>query len=493
MSNMSFSLYGPPLLVLYGLLMVLLAEIVSPRDTRPRVRDLPPVLALATLAVALVAVALRWSNASEAQGFSAMIVGDRLALFAQGLLCLAGMLGVLSAWNYLRTVGEDQSEYYALLLGAVFGGMTMVGAVDLIMIFLGLEILSISVYVLAGFLRRRAESGESAIKYFFLGAFSTGFLLYGIALLFGHAGSTNLTVIAEHCTFENGDSLMVLGGMALVLVGLGFKIAAFPFHVWTPDVYQGAPSPVSGFMAAAVKAASFATLLRLLVTAFQPLAPQWIVVIYYLAIGTMVFGNVAALVQNNLKRLLAYSSIAHAGYILVGIAAMIRQDQAGAGAVLFYLLAYTLMTVGAFAVVSHLSSGSADADRLDAYRGLSRRHPWLALALTVYLVSMAGIPPLVGFVGKFLLFAAAVEAGLTHLAIIGVLTSALSVYYYIRVIYFMYMSEPVVETTPAEAIPHDWPGRVVLAATVALVIGLGILPHWFMTWAGESAAMLLGK
>lgn len=487
MSDMALNLFSPPILILYGMIMVLLVEILAPRQTSRTVRNLSPTLALFTLLITLVFVALRWADATPAEGFSGMIVLDRFALFAMGVLCLAGALGVLSAWSYLVTVREDHGEYYVLLLAAVFGGMVMVGAADLIMIFLGLEILSISLYVLCGFLRLRDESGESALKYFLLGAFATGFLLYGVALLFGATGSTHLADIAA-----GEKSTLMLAGMALLLVGFGFKIAAFPFHVWTPDVYQGAPSPVSGFMAAAVKAAAFAALLRVLVVAFEPLRVEWAFVLYYLAIATMVFGNVAALVQRHLKRLLAYSSIAHAGYLLVGVVAMIRQEQAGASAVLFYLLAYTLMTVGAFAIVAHLSSFEADADALDGYRGLARRHPWLAAGLTIFLISLAGIPPLIGFVGKFALFSAAVKANLIDLVIIGVLTSALSVYYYIRVVYLMYMTEAEEGAPTASAAALDWPGRVALVVTGVLTLLLGIAPGRLLEWASQGAAMLLG-
>ncbi|MHA1568351.1 MAG: NADH-quinone oxidoreductase subunit N, partial [Alphaproteobacteria bacterium] len=349
MTDMAFNLFSPPILVLFGIVVVLLLEILTPNDERKQVRALSPTLAGLTMLFTLVFIFTQWSGSSTATGFAGMIVLDRFALFGMAVLCLAGLLGVLSAWSYLRTAGEDHGEYYALLLAAVFGGMVMVGSTDLIMIFLGLEILSISVYVLAGFLRLRDESGESAIKYFLLGAFSTGFFLYGVALLFGVSGSTNLAEIAARGSAHSG---MMLAGMALLLVGFGFKIAAFPFHVWTPDVYQGAPSPVSGFMAAAVKAAAFIGLLRVLVVAFEPLRIEYSYILYYLAIFTMIFGNVAALIQKGIKRMLAYSSIAHAGYILVGVVAMIRQPEAGASAVLFYLLAYTLMTVGALAVVA---------------------------------------------------------------------------------------------------------------------------------------------
>jgi NADH-quinone oxidoreductase subunit N len=488
MNDLSFALFSPPLLVLYGILMVLLAEIIAPNRAEANVRALSPVISLLALLFALVVVVTRWSGATSATGFSGMVTLDRFALFAMAVLCVAGLLAVLSAWSYLRTVGEDHGEYYALLLAAVFGGMVMVGAADLLMIFLGLEILSISVYVLAGFLRRRDESGESAVKYFFLGAFSTGFLLYGIALLFGASGSTSLAALAAA-----PKSLLLSVGLALLLVGFGFKIAAFPFHVWTPDVYQGAPSPVSGFMAAAVKAAAFAALLRVLVALYEPLREQWVFIVYYLAIGTMIFGNVAALVQQNIKRMLAYSSIAHAGYILVGVAAMLREPQAGASAALLYLLIYSLATVGAFAVVAHLSRAAGDADSLEAYRGLGRRHPWLAVALTLYLLSLAGIPPLVGFVGKFALFAAAIKAGLVELAIVGVLTSALSVYYYIRVIYLMVMAEAEEGRPAATALVADWPGRAALIVTAVLVLVLGVAPMAIIAWAGQGAAMLLGK
>ncbi|MDP8225914.1 MAG: NADH-quinone oxidoreductase subunit N [Candidatus Lernaella stagnicola] len=490
MSNMNFGLLAPALLVLYGMLTVLLVEILTPGDTRPRARDLPPVLALLSLAFTLGAIFVRWPGATGAEGFSGMITADRFALFGQGVIALAGVLGVLTAWNYLRTVGEDHSEFYALLLSAVFGAMIMVGAADLVMVFLGLEILSISAYVLAGFLRLRTESGESALKYFFLGAFSTGFLLYGIALVFGATGSTHLTTIA---TKIDGESAMLLVGLALILVGFGFKIAAFPFHVWTPDVYQGAPSPVAGFMAAAVKTASFVTMLRVLMVAFGDLIGEWGFILYYLAIATMVFGNFGALVQNHLKRLLAYSSIAHAGYLLVGVSAVMRCPSEGLGAVLFYLLAYTLMTVGAFAVVGHLSRREADADHLDTYRGLAKRHPWLAGGLTIYLMSMAGLPPLIGFVGKFALFAAAVKAELVQLAVVGILTSAVSVYYYIRVVYIMYMTEPEADAPVAVGQPQDWPGKAALIVTAVLVVLLGIVPGPWLAWARASARFLLGE
>ncbi len=488
MSNMNFALFSPPILILYGLLMVLLAEIVAPNREEKNVRALSPAIALIALGFAPALVAWRWAEATPATAFAGMVTLDRLALFAMGVLCLAGMLGVLSAWSYLRAVGEDHAEYYALLLAAVFGGMVLVGATDLLMIFLGIEILSISVYVLAGFLRRRDESGESALKYFFLDAFSTGFLLYGMALLFGVTGSTNLAPLTDA-----QPSLLLSAGLALLLVGFGFKIAAFPFHVWTPDVYQGAPSPVSGFMAAAVKTAAFAALLRVLVTLYEPLREQWVLVVYYLAIGTMVFGNVAALVQPSIKRMLAYSSIAHAGYLLVGIAAMVREPQAGASSVLLYLPIYSLATLGAFAAVAHLSRQEADTDALEAYRGLYRRHPWLAAALALFLVSLAGIPPLVGFVGKFALFAAAIKAELINLAVIGVLTSALSVYYYIRVIYLMFMTDAPDRQPIATAPAIDLPGRIALGITGVLVVVLGIAPLWLLAWSAQGAAMLLGK
>ncbi len=490
MHDISLRLLVPPLLVVYGMLMVVLFETVAPRDARRGVRSLPPAISLVTLLFVLAAVALRWRGASGTAGFSEMIVGDRFALFAQATIALAGALGVLSAWNYLRVTDENHGEYYALLLAAVFGGMLMAGAADLIVIFLGLETLSISLYVMSGFLRRRLDSGESALKYFFLGAFSTGFLLYGIALIFGATGATGLAAIGRAGSEHN---VMLLAGLALLLVGFGFKIAAFPFHVWTPDVYQGAPSPAVGFMAAAVKAASFAALVRVLAAAFWGQRGEWATILYYLAIATMVFGNVAALVQNRLKRLLAYSSIAHAGYLLVGVTAMFRAQAAGASAVLFYLLVYSLATFGAFAVVAHLSRREADADALESYRGLARRHPWLAAALAVYLISLAGLPPLAGFVGKFALFAAAVNASLVQLAVIGMLTSALSAYYYIRVLYIMYMTEPEAAAEPAAPTSADWPGRAALWATALLVVVLGVLPHRWLDWAAQGASMLFGK
>jgi NADH-quinone oxidoreductase subunit N len=372
-------------------------------------------------------------------------------------------------------------EYYALILFGAVGMSLMSSAVELVLIFIALEISSISTYILAGFRRQSATSSESSLKYFLLGSFATAFFLYGVALMFGATGSTSIPVIADTL---RSDAVPVLAyaGVALMFVGLGFKVAAAPFHVWTPDVYEGAPAPVVGFMSTAPKAAVFAVLLRIM---FEAQAPGRLWLIWVTAALSMTIGNVAALVQTNVKRLLAYSSIAHAGYLLVAFAAL---PENGIPAAMFYTASYAAMNVGAFAVVSHLAGAGERHVNLEDYAGLGRRSPVLAATLTVFLLSLIGIPITGGFFAKFYVFSAALQANLVWLTIIGVLNSAIGAYYYLRIIVAMYMREPS-EETPVPPIPLGL--GTAIAVSLAVTIYLGVLPGRVLEYASRSAADLL--
>jgi NADH-quinone oxidoreductase subunit N len=361
----------------------------------------------------------------------------------------------------------------------------MAMANDLVVLFLGLEVLSIALYVLAGYHLRRAESSESALKYFVLGAFSSAFLLYGIALVYGATGSTNLGAIAE---FLEGNVLtedgLLLAGFALLLVGLGFKVAAVPFHVWTPDVYQGAPTPVTAFMASASKAAGFAGILRVFVSTFGLYEDDWRPVLFVLATLTLLVGSVLAIVQDDVKRMLAYSSISHAGFVLVGVQAASDRGVSGA---LFYLLAYTFMVVGSFGVVTLVARRGDDDHGLATYRGLATRRPMLAFAFTVFLLAQAGVPFTSGFLAKFYVIGAAVDADSYALAILAMLAAAVSAYLYLRIVVTMYMSgEEGEEPAARERIRVPALARVSLAVALVVTVLFGLLPGPAVDWADEA-------
>src|SRR5882762_2119719 len=341
--------------------------------------------------------------------------------------------------DYLRRRGQESGEFYILVLFAAVGMVIMASANDLIVIFLGLETMSLSLYVLAGFFRSRIEAGEASMKYFLLGAFASGFFVYGIALIYGATGSTNLDKLGVAVAGGAGRDPLLLIGFGLLVVGFGFKISSVPFHMWTADVYEGAPTSVTALIATGSKAAAFAALVRVLLQSLRPLQGEWTWLFWGLAVLSMTLGNVVAIAQQNLKRLLAYSSIAHVGYMLIGIVA---GGSLGNGAVLFYLLVYTFTTAGAFGVILLLERGGEEAVGIDDTAGLATRHPLAALALALFLLSLVGIPPTAGFVGKFYLFGAAVRSGYIWLAVIGVLNSAVAAYYYLRLIVFMYILEP---------------------------------------------------
>lgn len=421
----------------------------------------------------------------ELTGFFGMVVLDGFSTFINALLLVSGLLGVALAYGYVRRTGIERGEYYTLLLFSVTGMMLMAQATDLIIVFLALELLSIPLYVLAAFARPRTESEEAGLKYFLLGAFSAGFVVYGIALVFGATGSTNLAAIVAYAS--NGTpSLLLTIGAALILVGFGFKVAAVPFHMWTPDVYQGAPTAVTAFMSSGAKIAGFAALLRVFATAFPSIAVDMTDVLWALAALTMIVGNLIAIAQTDIKRLLAYSSIAHAGYILMAFVpygnANVRADSVAAG--LFYLVAYAVTNFGAWGVVIALEKSEGRGLAIADYAGLAKKHPALAAAMTVFMLSLIGLPPTIGLVGKFYLFRAVIAGGFTGLAIIGVLTSLVSAYYYLRVVVTMYMKdgEPTIER-------ETWLG-LTTGAMAVLTVGMSLVPQYLFAWASEAVLKL---
>ncbi|HBY98552.1 MAG: NADH-quinone oxidoreductase subunit N [Ardenticatenaceae bacterium] len=386
------------------------------------------------------------ANRQPIFGFSNMVVVDFFTLEMNFVFLVVAAIVVLMAPRYLAARAIARGEFYALILFATSGLMLMASGLDLIIIFLGLEVLSIPLYILASFLRPHLDSEESGLKYFLLGAFATGFLLYGIALTYGATGTTNLSEMRQVMLSQSqggtqlSQNLMLIAGLGLLLVGLGFKIAMAPFHQWTPDVYEGSPTPVTAFMVAGTKAGGFAALIRVLLIGFAVAAPLWMPLIAGLSVITMTIGNVGALLQRNVKRMLAYSSIAHAGYILIAVAAQ------SVGSAVLYLAIYALMNLGAFACIIAFSQGSTrERVNIEDYAGLAARRPFLAAALSLFLLSLAGFPPLAGFFAKFAVFTAGVQAGLTWLVVVGVLNSVVSVFYYARIIVQMYMREPDVE------------------------------------------------
>ncbi len=412
---------------------------------------------------------------------------DKLGLFVCCILLLGAALVLLCSFDYVRRwPGLDRGEYSVLLLAATAAMMLLTLANDLVMIFLAIETFSIALYVLSGFLRDRRASLEAAFKYFVLGAFSAGFLLYGIALVYASTGSTNLSLIGHLLEHEQvGVTPLLLVGFGLMLVGLGFKVAIVPFHQWTPDVYEGAPKTVTAFMAAGTKAAAFAALLRVLWTGFGPLADSWAPALAFLALATMIIGNLSALVQEDLVRMLAFSAVAHAGYLLV---AVVAGGPEGEGAMLFYLLVYALMNIGAFAcilAIGPVGEEGRDATNLRDLKGLAARHPGLALALSIFLFSLTGLPPTAGFLAKWYIFQAAVGAGYAWLAVAVVIASVLSAFYYLRPIVMMTMAAPEDEA-PAIQVPQ---GSAVAIAVSALLVATALVFGGPLVSAARASAM----
>ena len=484
----------PLILIALGAFAVLVAELfLKSRDGKASPAFASAVLC--TLSLLTLGAIIASSAGMFVEGSSvafgadrAFIRLDRFANFAIALVSLGSALSCLLSYYYLRQLEIDHGEYYALLLLATSGMILLVSAVDLIAVFLGIELLSIPIYVLAGFDRRKLRSNESALKYFLVGSFASAILLYGMALLYGATGSTDFG--AMRAGFDAHQTLAALG-LALVVVGFTFKISAVPFHQWTPDVYEGAPTSVTAFMSVTVKAAAFAGLMRILVVGFDNPGGALREVMWWLAAATMIVGNVMAVIQENVKRLLGYSSVAHAGYLMMGLVA---GTQAGWSAMLFYLVAYLFTNLGAFGVVIALTQRGQDADRIEDFTGLARTRPVLAALMTLFLVSLAGIPGTAGFIGKLQVFLAAVREGYVGLTILAVLTSLVSVYYYLRLPVVMYMREPGTESPRLRLHTAE---LAVLAVCAVAVIALGLFPGQgpvhAIDWARESAAVLAGR
>ena len=438
-------------------------------------------IGLVGLGVAMIASALLWATKETA--FADSLALDQYALFFNFVICLTGALTLLMSMDYLHTINLGVGEYYVQLLLAVVGMMLMAAATDLIVVFLALELMSISVYVLAGIWRPELRSSEAALKYFLLGAFASGFLLYGIAMAYGAFGTTTLAPIAAQLADLTAEQQpLALAAVGLLLVGFGFKVAAVPFHAWAPDVYEGAPTSVTALMAVGVKAAAFAAFARVFLHTLGALTVDWSWILWGLAVLTMTVGNVAALAQRNIKRMLAYSSIAHAGYLLVG---MLGGSEDGGAAVLFTLLAYAMMTLGAFAVVIALGRRGEPNESISDYAGVGLRYPLLGLCMTIFMLSLSGIPSFGGFTGKFFLFSAAIHKGYVWLVIIAALNSTVSIYYYVGVLVQMYMGEGTREVQGVEHRPYL---LATLLFTAAGTVILGLFPTW--AWELAHSAML---
>jgi NADH-quinone oxidoreductase subunit N len=477
MQNVNFATIMPALVLsCFGMVLLLINAFL------PRGKSAPAAwISFIGIIVTGIVTVGGWSSPGTPPllGFAGHVALDNFATFFNVTFLIAAGLTILMSDDYLQREGYPIGEYYPLILFTTVGAMFMASGIDLMTIFLGLEILSISLYVLAGMFRGQLKSNEAGLKYFLLGAFSTGFLLYGIALIYGVTGTTQLAEIRQ--VFIDVPAMignpMTIAALVLLSIGFLFKIGAVPFHMWAPDVYQGAPTPITAFMSAGPKAAAFAAFMRVLILGLDKLNGDWTGMLWVLAILTMIVGNVIAIYQTNLKRMLAYSSIAHAGYALVGLVAY---NAIGISGILFYMLAYTFMNLGAFGVLVLAGKKGEENLTLEGFSGFGFKRPFLGVAMTIFLISLMGIPPTAGFSGKFYIFAGAVSSGYIWLAVIGVLNSAISLYYYLRVIVYMYFK------TPEE--DYSWvtmsPGVVVsIVIAVFGVLLLGVLPGQVMALA----------
>jgi NADH-quinone oxidoreductase subunit N len=464
------------ILTLVGVLIMFLEAVLSDRQ-----KGIFAPLTVAGLAASLVAAIA--ANGEPGTAFNNMMVVDGFATFFRVLVIAVGLLAVFASTEYLHREGSFGGEFFALILFSIVGQCVMSTANELIMIFVGLEISSIASYILAGYLRDDKRNNESALKYFLLGSFATAFLLYGIAWIYGITGTTNLVEIRRVLIGGGAPSLVLTGtAAALMFVGFGFKISAVPFQIWAPDVYQGAPAPVSAFLSVGPKAAAFAILLRTYLTAFGTVADRWEPFVWVCALATMIVGNFAAIQQSNIKRMLAYSSIAHAGYVLVAVTA---HSDIGSAAAMFYLAAYAFTNFGAFAVVTYVAQKGEKYTRIDDFAGLAQRQPLMAAMLTVFLLSLIGVPLTGGFFGKFYIFKAALDADLVWLTVLGLLNSAVAAYYYLRILVVMYMKDP-----DSSADPLLPAGPAMMIAVCGSAIGtlvLGIFPSFVLDFASKAA------
>jgi NADH-quinone oxidoreductase subunit N len=462
--------------------VLLLVDLYIPKDRKGLTAGLSALGLALTLGFTLAQIG------QELTSFNGMVVLDGFSVFVNALLLVSGLLGIGLSFGYIKRMNLERGEYYTLMLFSVSGMMLMAQSGDLIMVFLALELLSIPLYVLAAFDRPKVESEEAGLKYFLLGAFATGFIVYGTALVFGATGTTSLNGIVTSIGANGTPNLLLSIGAALILVGLGFKIAAVPFHMWTPDVYQGSPTAVTAFMAAGAKIAGFAALLRVFPTAFPSIAVDMTGVLWAIAALTMILGNLIAISQSNIKRMLAYSSIAHAGYILMAFVPYgnpdlaVRNTSIAAG--LFYLVAYAITNFGTWGVVIALEKAEGRGLEIRNYAGLGRKYPTLAVAMTIFMLSLIGLPPTIGLVGKFYLFRAVLAGGFTGLAIIGVLTSLISAYYYLRVVVAMYMQEGDPERSRESFLD------LTTAFTAIATVVISLVPQFLFVWASNAVLRL---
>ncbi len=440
-------------------------------------------ISLAALVAALGASVYAFTISGPA--FGGMIMVDGFATFFRVLVIAVGILTVLPSYRFLARQNAETSEYHALLLFSIAGQCLMAASNDLIMVFIGLEISSIASYILAGYLRDDKRCNESALKYFLLGSFATAFFLYGVALIYGATGSVNLLIVRRAVLHQAADPVFLAVAAALMFVGLAFKVSAAPFQIWAPDVYQGAPTPISAFLSAGPKAAAFAIFLRIFVTAFEPIGNRWEPLVWTCALASMCIGNFAALLQTNIKRMLAYSSIAHAGYVLVALTA---RSETGTAAAMFYLASYAFMNVGAFTAVSVLTGKGERFQSIDDFKGLGRKQPLTAAMFSIFLLSLIGVPLTGGFFGKFYIFKAALDSHLIWLTILGLLNSAVAAYYYLRILVVMYMYEPGEATEGAEPLTAGL--RIALLLPALGTLFLGIFPTWVLEFAGKSSAIV---
>ena len=471
------------ILTVMGTLMMVLDPILHRRSSHAFGH-----MSIAALIAAIGGAVYAYTQAGPA--FGGMLMVDGFATFFRVLVLVVGILTILPSYRFLARQDAETSEYHALLIFSIAGQCLMAAANDLIIVFIGLEISSIASYVLAGYFRDDKRSNEAALKYFLLGSFATAFFLYGVALIYGATGSVNLTaaraVILGQGPGGAAPAPVVIGvAAALMFVGVGFKVSAAPFQMWAPDVYQGAPTPVTAFLSAGPKAAAFAVFLRIFMTAFEPIGSGWEPLVWCSALASMIIGNFAALLQTNIKRMLAYSSIAHAGYVLVALAA---RSQVGTAAAMFYLAAYSLMNIGAFAAVSHLSGRGERYQNIEDFSGLGQKQPLTAAMLSIFLLSLIGVPLTGGFFGKFYIFKAALESHLVWLTVLGLLTSAVAAYYYLRILVMMYMREPCEAVENAEPLSPGLRAALILPALGTLL--LGIFPGWVLAFAEKSAALV---
>ena len=480
MPDLNWIVLVPSLIVAASALLILCIDVVRPANRGTGAAY----AAIVGTGLAAVACAGLWGRSEQA--FGGMLALDNFALFSNVIFTVGTALTIFVSTGYLRRERGSRSEYYLLLLTATLGMMLMAAGTDLIVIFLGLELMSLSLYILVGFLSSRSVSNEASLKYLLLGAFATGFLLYGIALIYGSTGSTSLQQVGAMLSRRVDSGLMLYAGMGLLVVGFAFKVAAVPFHMWAPDVYEGAPAAVTAFLSAGPKAAAFVAFLRVLMVSLESLKTEWTAVLWILAALTMTVGNLSALGQRSIKRMLAYSSVAHAGYVLVALTAA---SESGISAALFYLLAYTFMNIGAFAVLILVARKGEENLDISDYAGLGFKHPLLGLTMTLFMLSLAGLPPTAGFFGKFYIFRAAIDAGQVTLTVIAVLNSLVSVYFYLGVVVSMYMRQPAdqepVGTFPALA-------RTALLLTSLATLYIGLAPSRVLEYARQTVGNLIG-